>query len=100
MNPERGVAAAAVAVAALCAPSNASTGGPHENPMNDAVGCSRRMERVELVEGVLACIDAASAETGDDSKRAEKAKGRDASAGVSALGLDSDREPGGSAGDA
>lgn len=34
--------------------------------MNDAVGFSRSIERVELVDGVLGCVEAAKAESGDD----------------------------------
>lgn len=65
--------------------SKASFGGPHENPMNAAIGCSRRMDRVEPWEGVACVIEEPfcaaepfGAVIGDDGwKNAENAKPRD-----------------------
>lgn len=45
---------------------NASAGGPHENPMNDAVDCSRKLERQVCCDGVVGLADALSADCGED----------------------------------
>lgn len=57
---------------------NASLGGPHENPMKAAIGCSRRIERLEPCEGVACTPEIPlGAVKGDDWKSAEKLNARE-----------------------